>query len=118
MTGNERWERFVWNVTGHPRLHAHPRHVDPVRWPADIADTLPAGAWWRSERQTFVPVPGAAQAVFTIAVDVRPLDEAITSSAQAMALHDAVASMSDGVLAYRSLGAVRTPLLQWLRTVR
>ena len=118
MAGDERWERFVWNVTSHPRLHAHPRHVDPVRWPAGIAATLPAGAWWRTERQTFVPVPGAAQAVFTIAVDCRPLAEAITTEAQAMALHDAIASMSDAVLAYRSLTAVREPLLQWLRTVR
>lgn len=118
MTGDDRWERFVWNVTAHPRLHAHPRHVDPVRWPADIAATLPAGAWWRTERQTFVPVAGAAQAVFTIAVDVRPLAEAVTTATQAMALHDAIASMSDAVLAYRALGAVRDPLLQWLRSVR
>ncbi|MCB1996436.1 MAG: DUF3445 domain-containing protein [Burkholderiaceae bacterium] len=117
VAGPERWERFVWNVTGHPRLHAHPRHVDPVRWPADIGSTLPAGAWWRTERQTFVPVPDAQQAVFTIAVDVQPLAEAIRTPAQAQALHDAMASMSDAVLDYRALGPVREPLLQWLRTI-
>jgi hypothetical protein len=114
VTRAERWERFVWNVTGHPRLHAHPRHVDPQRWPADIAATLPDGAWWRTERQTFLPVAGASQSVFTIAVDVQPLAQAITTPGQAGALHDAIASMSPAVLAYRSLGPVREPLLRWL----
>lgn len=118
VTGPERWERFVWNVTGHPRLHAHPQHVDPQRWPADIAATLPAGAWWRTERQTFIPLPDLRQAVFTIAVQVQPLDQAITQPAQAAALHDAIASMSPAVLDYRSLGVVREPLLQWLAARR
>ncbi|GAB4121307.1 MAG: hypothetical protein Fur0014_21150 [Rubrivivax sp.] len=118
VTGDERWERFVWNVTGHPRLHAHPRHVDPQRWPADIAATLPAGAWWRTERQTFIPLPAQGQAVFTIEVQCRPLDQAITTAAQAQRLHDAIASMSPAVLDYRNLAAVRAPLLQWLASVR
>ncbi len=114
----ERWERFVWNVTGHPRLHAHPRHVDPARWPADIATTLPAGAWWRTERQTILPVPAHAQAVFTIEVACQPLAQAIDTPQRAARLHDAIASMSDAVLAYRGLAAVRAPLLQWLRRVQ
>lgn len=118
VTGPDRWERFVWNVTGHPRLHAHPAHVDPQRWPDDIADRWPSGAWWRTERQTFIPVPGARQAVFTIGVDCRPLSEAIAGPAEAAALHDAIASMSPAVLAYRNLTAVRTPLLQWLSNQR
>lgn len=115
--GPARWERFVWNVTGHPRLHAHPRHVDPQRWPADVGATLPAGAWWRTERQTFVPLPAQRQAVFTIAVDVQPLAQAVAAPARAGRLHDAVASMSAAVLAYRGLTKVREPLLAWLRTI-
>jgi dimethylamine monooxygenase subunit A len=47
-------------------------------------------------------------------VQVQPLAEVLGSPARAQALHDAVASMSDAVLAYRSLGAVREPLLAWL----
>ena len=31
VTGTERWERFVWNVTDQPRLHAHPDRVDARR---------------------------------------------------------------------------------------
>ncbi len=114
--GPERWERFVWNVTSHPRLHAHPLHVDPVRWPAGVfeADL----AWWRSERQTFIPLPSLQQTVFTIAVQVQPLAQAIDTPLRAARLHDALASMSQAVLAYRSLGPVQAPLLQWLSARR
>lgn len=110
--GPARWERFVWNVSSHPRLHAHPLHVDPIRWPAGCFD--PDRAWWRSERQTFIPLPSLRQAVFTIAVQVQPLSQAINTPARAARLHDALASMSEAVLAYRSLGTVQAPLLQWL----
>lgn len=110
VTGPERWERFVWNVSDHPRLHAHPAHVEGRRW----QHTAVASAWFRSERQTFIPSPAAAQAVFTIHVQVQPLAAVLDRPARAQALHDAVASMSDAVLAYRSLGGVREPLLAWL----
>lgn len=110
VTGTERWERFVWNVTDQPRLHAHPARVDPLRW----QHTAVADAWWRTERQTFLPVDGQAQAVFTIHVEVQRLAEAIATPARAAALHAAVASMSEAVLAYRGLAAVRAPLLAWL----
>ena len=110
VTGDERWERFVWNVTDHPRLHAHPARVDPRRW----HDTPVERAWWRTERQTFIPLPQAGQAVFTIQVAVSPLAHAVDTPGRAARLHDAVASMSDTVLEYRGLAAVREPLLRWL----
>ena len=119
-----RWERFVWNVTDQPRLHAHPARSGGRRWEhmalEDMAleDTALEQAWWRTERQTFLPVPGLpagqAQAIFTIQVQVQPLAQALTTAVQAKALHDAVASMSPAVLAYRGLQAVREPLLHWL----
>lgn len=114
--GPERWERFVWNVTAHPRLHAHPRHVDSTRWPGGVFD--PAGAWWRSERQTFVPLPALQQAIFTIGVQVRALAQAVDTPARAALLHAAVASMSPAVLGYRSLAGVQEGLLHWLATRR
>lgn len=118
VTAGERWERFVWTLTGHPRLHAHPDRVDPQRWPHPLDglddDALAAQTWWRTERQTFIPVPGAAQAVFTIGVDVQPLAQAMATPAMAARVHDALASMSDAVLAYRGLAAVQPALLRWL----
>ena len=115
VSGEERWERFVWTVTSHPRLHAHPDRLAAERWPAGAPrDEIVALAHWRTERQTFLPLPERRQAVFTILVDVRPLAEAVATPAQARRLHDALASMSPAVLAYRSLGAAREPLLEWL----
>ena len=100
---------------GQPRLHAHPARTDPERWPAGTdAVSIAGAAWWRSERQTFIPVPARRQAVFTILVDVQPLAQAIAPGAQAQRLHDAVESMSPAVLDYRGLGAVREALLGWL----
>ena len=115
VCGPERWERFVWNVTRHPRLNAHPANVDRAPWPADaFADANAPRAWWRTERQTFIALPDYAQAVFTIQVDSVPLATGIDSADQAARLHEAIATMSDSVLAYRSLSAVREPLLAWL----
>ena len=115
VTQGERWERFVWALTAHPRLHAHPDRVDPARWPAGLDDdALAAQTWWRTERQTFLPVLGTAQAVFTIRVQVTPLARALAQPGQAAQVHAALASMSDAVLAYRGLTLARAPLLRWL----
>ena len=114
--GPERWERFVWNVTSHTRLHVHPLHVDAERWPGGVFD--PERAWWRSERQTFIPLPALHQAVFTIAVQVHPLVQAVDTPERAALLFEAVASMSPAVLAYRSLAPVQPALLQWLASRR
>lgn len=115
VTGEERWERFVWTLTGHPRLHAHPQRVDPVRWPVTRQpDELATLTWFRTEHQSFIPVPQARQALFTIGVEVQRLDQALAEPGRARRVHDALASMSAEVLAYRGLTDVRTPLLAWL----
>ena len=115
VTGTERWERFVWTITRHANLDSHPQRCAPGSWPSHAdADALAAQAFFRTERQTFIPLPAHRQAIFTIHVDVQPLAQAIDSAAQAQPLHDALASMSDSVLAYRSLTSVRNRLLSWL----
>ena len=119
VTSGARWERFVWTLSAHPRLHAHPQRVDPARWAGCGDDAaIAANTWWRTERQTFIPVPGLAagqaQSVFTILVDVKPLTQALATPQQAGRVHDALASMSPAVLAYRGLTEVQAPLLRWL----
>lgn len=116
VTGPQRWERFVWNVTPHPRLHAHPARVPPERWALGDAKPHfnPAAAWFRSEHQTFLPLPDG-QALFTIAVQVQPLAEVLAVPGRAARLAEAVATMSPAVQAYRGLDAVHAPLLDWLR---
>lgn len=110
VCGPERWERFVWNVSRFRTLDAHPDRVHEPPWPADA----PAHAYWRTERQTFIPLPALQQAIFTIHVQTRPLAQALPTPAQARQLHDAIASMSPAVLAYRSLTEPRAALLAWL----
>ena len=115
VTGDERWERFVWTVTRHPDLSQHPRRSAAMPWPMHAdADALASQAYFRTERQTFIPLPAHAQAIFTIHVESRPLADAIGTPAQARQLHDALATMSAAVLAYRGLSDARERLLDWL----
>ena len=115
VTGDERWERFVWTLTPWPRLDAHPTRTGFPAWPvAEDLDQLAARTFLRSERQTFTPVPDARQAVFTIHVELHPLTEVAAAPEAAARLHAALGSMSPAVLAYRRLEAVREPLLAWL----
>ena len=114
VTGPERWERFVWNVTDSPRLHTHPLRVASERWAHDPHATGLPRAWFRSERQTFIPVPGLAQSVFTIHVQVHLLDEVVATPDRARRLAEAVQSMSEAVADYRGLTTVRPLLLHWL----
>ena len=120
-TEGDRWERFVWTITPEPRLHQHPARGAPA-WPVPgsdasagaAADCIARNAYFRSERQTFIPIADSGSAVFTIHVDSAPLDDAVTSAQAAHRAHEALASMSPAVLAYRGLTLVREPLLHWL----
>ena len=115
VTQADRWERFVWTITRHPRLHAHPDRVDPAPWsPTATADELASRAFFRTEHQTFIPVAGLHQAVFTIRVGLAPLAQALADPAQARQVHDALSTMSPSVLAYRGLTDARDRLLDWL----
>ena len=52
--------------------------------------------------------------LFTIRVMLEPLAMALRQPADALRLHDAIASMSDAVLAYKNLTPARARLLRWL----
>ena len=108
VTGNDRWERFVWTITPHAALDGHPERAGPTVWNDDSV------AYLRTERQTFIPVPESRQAVFTIHVDVQRLADAVQDAEHAQRLHDALSTMSPAVLAYRNLAVPRDSLLAWL----
>jgi hypothetical protein len=115
VTGPERWERFVWTISANPHLHQHPRRSPRNTWPVDATpDALAAQAFFRTEHQTFIPLPERRQAVFTIHVESRPLPEIAGDAVHARQLHDALASMSPAVLAYRGLTDAQPRLLAWL----
>ena len=115
VTRADRWERFVWTITATGTLDQHPVRHARTLWPTgDDATALAAASFFRTERQTFIPLPERQQAVFTIHVETTPLARVATSVAAARQLHDAVGSMSPSVLAYRDLVDVRERLLHWL----
>lgn len=115
VTGAERWERFVWTITSDPALNRHPARGPAAAWPATADPAqLAAASWFRTERQTFIPTPDRCEAIFTIHVETRPLADALPTTAHALQLHDALASMSPQVLAYRNLAGVQARLLAWL----
>lgn len=114
VCGEQRWERFVWTVTPRAAHDQHPRRIESHGWQPGTPDAIAAQAHWRTEHQSFIPLPELQQAVFTIHVAVEPLAQAIATPARAARLHAALASMSDAVLAYRGLAEVREPLLRWL----
>jgi dimethylamine monooxygenase subunit A len=115
VTGTERWERFVWTISRDPHLSQHPKRVASKPWPATAsADELAAQSYFRSERQTFIPVADQRLAIFTIHVESQPLQQAIESIDRARLLHDALATMSPAVLEYRNLAEPRDRLLEWL----
>lgn len=115
VTGGERFERFVWTVTPSGRYDQHPGRHARTPWP-DPADpqAFARQCFLRAERQTFLPLPGRSQAVFTIRVMLQPLTDAVATPDDARRLHAALASMSEAVLAYKNLAPARAPLLAWL----
>ncbi len=116
VTGGQRWERYVWTISPSGRHDQHPRRHPREPWPpAADPQAFAQGCWLRAERQTFFPVgQGTRQAVFTIRVMLQPLTEAVDSPDKARRLHDSLASMTEGVLAYKGLTQARDPLLRWL----
>jgi hypothetical protein len=116
VTGGECWERFVWTVSPSGRHDQHPRRHARTPWPPTTdAGQFAAGCFLRAERQTFFPVGGGSrQAVFTIRVMLQPLADAVATASQAQRMHASLASMSDGVLAYKGLAPARERLLRWL----
>lgn len=120
VTGGERFERHVWTLTPDARYDQHPARQLRTAWPQEAdPEAFARHCWLRAERQTFFPVPGAArQAVFTIRVMLQPLTEAVRTPDDARRLRDALASMSDAVLAYKNLAPARDRLLAWLASPR
>lgn len=118
VTAGERWERFVWTITPEAGLDNHPLRVSRPTWP-DTAQAddqeLALRAFFRCERQTFIPLPDLQQAVFTIHVEVVPLQQVLAQPAHAQRLHDALQSMSGAVLDYRGLRPARDRLLTWMQ---
>ena len=108
--------RHVWLLTPDGALAQHPE-TRRTRWDEALAAAGDHGRlvdqlFFRVERQTTLPLPALRAGVFFIRVMVSPLAQVLAVHPErAAALHAALSSMSDAVLAYRGMTAVRPRLL-------
>ena len=95
--------RWVWTVTADPRWRAWP----PLQPAAAVRRTAAdAPLHFRLERQTTMPL-GEGYGLFLIRVQVRPLDEVLSQPGRLGLLQASLRSMSDAMVRYKNLGAVR-----------
>jgi dimethylamine monooxygenase subunit A len=113
--------RHVWLLTPNGDLAQHPE-TRRTRWEDALAAADAAGGrlidqvFFRVERQTTLPLPALRRGVFFIRILVAPLADVLAvAPARAGELCDALASMSEAVVAYRGMTAVRERLCAELR---
>lgn len=112
--------RHVWLLSASGDLPQHPE-TRRSRWEDAIDQASAAGTrlidqvFFRVERQTTLPLPALRRGVFFIRVLVCPLGDVLrVAPARTAQLAEALASMSDAVVAYRGMGAVRPRLMDEL----
>jgi len=108
--------RFVWLLTPNGDLAQHPE-TRRVGWEDAQAQADAVGlrlidrVFFRVERQTTLPLPALRRGVFFIRVMVSPLIDVLgVAPGRAVELREALLSMSDAVVAYRGMVAVRERL--------
>jgi dimethylamine monooxygenase subunit A len=115
--------RHVWLLTPNGDLAQHPE-TRQTRWEDALGAADAPGAsgrlldqvFFRVERQTTLPLPALRRGVFFIRVMVAPLPQVLAVAPERAAeLSETLASMSEAVVAYRGMTAVRGRLCAELR---
>ena len=108
--------RHVWLLTPNGDLAQHPE-IRRTRWEDAVEQADASGqrlidqVFFRVERQTTLPLPALRRGVFFIRVMVCPLTEVLgVAPGRAAELREALRSMSDAVVVYRGMAAVRERL--------
>lgn len=101
------FERHVWTLTADAAL---------ARWPGDprpaaVPHADPATLFFRCERQVTVPLPRAGASLFLIRVHVAPLGEVCADPQRRSRLVASLRSMSESVVAYKGIAAIREQVL-------
>ncbi|MDP1782397.1 MAG: DUF3445 domain-containing protein [Hydrogenophaga sp.] len=116
--------RHVWLITPGADLSQHPESRRS-RWEdallqaeISLSGRLIDQVFFRVERQTTLPLPALQRAVFFIRVMVGGLVDVLSvEPSRAAELREALLSMSDAVVHYRGMQAVRERLLQELQAL-
>jgi hypothetical protein len=113
--------RHVWLLTPNGDLAQHPE-TRRARWEDALAAADASGGrlidqvFFRVERQTTLPLPALRRGVFFIRILVAPLADVLAvAPTRAGELADALASMSEAVVAYRGMTAVHGRICAELR---
>lgn len=116
--------RHVWLLTPGGDLAQHPE-TRRTRWDDVQAEADACGGrlidrvFFRVERQTTLPLPALRRGVFFIRILVAPLADVLAvAPPRAGELAEALASMSEAVVAYRGMTAVRARLCDELGAFR
>jgi hypothetical protein len=105
--------RVNWGIADDPTPY------QPIGRDADAAitaETAGAALYLRIERQTLRRLPESQAVLFTIRTEIKPLDQAVATPADAIDLAGAIRDMSPAMLRYKHLTAVVPALLAWLET--
>ncbi len=97
------FERFVWTVQSSSVLGAHPARVLPDD----------GGAYWRIERQTFLPMPKLGRYWFVIRVHVAPLANVLDPD-RARGLRTALEQIASSLTQHKRLEALLPRIAQTL----
>jgi hypothetical protein len=106
------FKRFLWSlVTDDVLCHNPALHTQP-----ELTEVRLEHLFFRSERQTFIPLPKLNRYVFTIRVYSTPLTEVLAGDVgKAKRLEQALASMTPEHLAYKNLTHTQDEIIRRLR---
>jgi hypothetical protein len=100
------FRRYVWTITNSPKLSQHPKYKNSST-PKTIDDL-----YYRVETQTTLPLPSntGRSSLFLVKVEVCPLADLWSNLEQRQTIYDSISSMSEAVLEYKNLQAIKTIL--------
>ena len=100
------FRRYVWTITNSPKLSQHPKYKNSST-PQTIDDL-----YYRVETQTTLPLPSntGRSSLFLVKVEVCPLADLWSNLEQRQTIYDSISSMSEAVLEYKNLQAIKTIL--------
>ena len=98
------YRRFVWTITSNPSMSQHPSLKNKVI-PESVDDL-----YFRTETQTTIPLGDNVHMLFSVKVEMNPLNRIWGNHEKRNTLIDSIHSMSDAMLEYKNLKKIKSIL--------